>query len=99
MSTTSDSAAGMYNNSILVLYSVHHHNMEIINAIYVITVYVQDVIALRQEIKELMELVQKLVTEFQAVKLELEASRIDVDSVQAALCELVASNYIQSSCQ
>ena len=76
---------------------MHHYNMEIINA--VITVSVQDVIALRQEIKELMELVQKLVTKFQAVKLELEASRIDVDSVQAALCELVASNYIQSSCQ
>ena len=59
----------------------------------------QDVIALRQEIKELMELVQKLVTEFRAVKVELEASCIDVDSVQAALCELVASNYKQSSSQ
>ena len=46
-----------------------------------------------------MELVQKLVTEFRAVKLKVEASCIDVDSVSAALCELVASNYKQSSCQ
>ena len=43
--------------------------------------------ALRQEVKELMELVQKLVTEFRAVKVELEASRLDVDSIHAALCD------------
>ena len=57
---------------------------------WIVTVSVCDIIALRQEIKELMELVQKLVTEFQAVKLELEASRLDVDSIRVALCEAVA---------
>ena len=38
-----------------------------------------------------MELVQKLVTEFRAVRLELEASRLDVDSIRVALCEVVAN--------
>ena len=38
-----------------------------------------------------MELVQKLVTEFRAVRLELEAYRLDVDSIRVALCEVVAN--------
>jgi len=43
-----------------------------------------------------MEVVQKLVTEFQAVKVELEASRLDVDSIRAALCELLANKQFAS---
>lgn len=64
---------------------------------FIIIASVHDVTALRQDVKELVELVQKLVTEFRAVKLELEASRLDVDSIRAALCEVVGSK--QSNCQ
>ena len=41
--------------------------------------------------KHLVELVESLISEFQAVKLELEASRVDVDSIRGALCEFVGS--------
>ena len=50
-----------------------------------------DVTALRQEIKELTELVQKLVAEFRAVKVELEASRLDVNCINATVCEMLGS--------
>ena len=50
-----------------------------------------EVAALRKEVKELMEVTQKLVAEFRAVKIELEATRLDVDYVRVALCELMAS--------
>ena len=50
-----------------------------------------EVAALRMEVKRLVELVESLISEFQAVKLELEASRVDVDSIRGALCEFVGS--------
>ena len=55
--------------------------------ICVITVPSSDVAARRKEVKQLIELVA---SEFQAVKLELEASRLDVDSIRCALFEVVA---------
>ena len=45
------------------------------------------------EVKRLVELVESLISEFQAVKLELEASRVDVDSIRGALCEFVGSTW------
>ena len=50
-----------------------------------------DVAALRKEVKRLMELVENLISEFQAVKKELEASRLDVDSIRCVLYEVLAS--------
>ena len=50
-----------------------------------------EVAALRKEVNELVEVTQKLVAEFRAVKIELEATRLDVDYVRVALCELMAS--------
>ena len=38
-----------------------------------------------------MELVENLISEFQAVKKELETSRLDVDSIRCAIYEAVAS--------
>ena len=50
------------------------------------TASLSDVNALREDVKELMELIQKLIVEFRAVKLEVEASHLDVtDSVRLAL--------------
>ena len=44
--------------------------------LYTITFSVHNVTALRQDVKELVELVQKLVTKFRAVKIELEATHL-----------------------
>ena len=49
-----------------------------------IAVSLSDFNALREEVRCLMELIQKLVLEFKAVKCEVEASHHDImDSVQA----------------
>ena len=40
-----------------------------------------DLHELQQQIKHLVELIQKLTMEFGAVKAELEESRVDVDSI------------------
>ena len=57
----------------------------------IITAPPTEVAALRMEVKRLMDLVENLISEFQAVKIELESSRLDVDSIRCALCEVVAS--------
>ena len=44
----------------------------------IITVSLSDVNALWEEVKQLMELIQKLIMEFRAVKLEVEASHLDI---------------------
>ena len=59
--------------------------------VFIITAPPTEVAALRKEVKQLMELVESLISEFQAVKTELEASLLDVDSICCALCEVVAS--------
>ena len=52
----------------------------------IFTVSLSDVNALREEVKQLMELIQKLIMEFRAVKLEVEASHLDImDSVRLAI--------------
>ena len=48
---------------------------------------ISDVNALREEVKQLMELIQKLIMEFRAVKLEVEASHLDImDSTFSYSC-------------
>ena len=64
---------------------------------WIITVSIHDVTTLQQEVRELTELVHKLVAEFWAVKHELEASRLDVDSIRVALCEMLASKHASTS--
>lgn len=44
-----------------------------------------DINELQKQIKHLMDLVEILTTEFRAVKVELEESRVDVDSI----CEIL----------
>ena len=51
-----------------------------------------DLHQLEQQVKHLVELIQKLTVEFGAVKAELEASRIDVDSIRETLKELLEVN-------
>ena len=45
-----------------------------------------------QQIKHLVELIQKLTMEFGAVKAELEESRVDVDSIRETLNGLLGVN-------
>jgi hypothetical protein len=45
-----------------------------------------------QQIKRLVELIQKLSMEFGAVKAELEESRVDVDSIRETLNGLLGVN-------
>ena len=58
------------------------------NTVFIITAPPTEVAAL---VNQLMELVESLISKFQAVKTELEASRLDVDCICCALCEVVAS--------
>ena len=51
-----------------------------------------DLHELQQQIKHLVELIQKLTMEFGAVKAELEESRVDVDSIRETLKELLGVN-------
>ena len=51
-----------------------------------------DVHELQQQIKHLVELIEKLTVEFGAVKSELEESRVDVDSIRETLKELLGVN-------
>ena len=51
-----------------------------------------DIHELQQQIKQLMELIQKLATEFRAVKAELEESRVDVDSIHETLKDVLGAN-------
>ena len=44
---------------------------------------------LQQQIKHLVELVQKLTTEFRAVKTEVEGSQIDIDSIRETLKDIL----------
>ena len=52
---------------------------------------------LQQQIKQLVELVQKLASEFGAVKSQLEESRIDVDGIREMLNDVIRvnSNFIE----
>ena len=60
---------------------------------FVLAVSLSDVHALREDVKQLMELIQKLIIEFKAVKVEVEASHIDImDSVHLAIA-LCKSEY------
>ena len=51
-----------------------------------------DLHKLQQQIKHLVELIQKLTMEFGAVKAELEDSRVDVDSIRETLNGLLGVN-------
>lgn len=55
-------------------------------------VTMSDIRELQQQIKHLMELIQKLATEFRAVKAELEESRVDVDSIHKTLKDVLQLN-------
>ena len=56
-----------------------------------------DLHELQQQIKHLVELIQKLTMEFGAVKAELEESRVDVDSIWETLKELLVVNIHTSN--
>ena len=56
-----------------------------------------DLHKLQQQIKHLVELIQKLTMEFGAVKAELEESRVDVDSIWETLKELLLVNIHTSN--
>ena len=61
-----------------------------------IAVSMSEFVALRDEVKHLMELIEKLISEFRAVKLKVEASHIDMmESVQLAigLCRLQCEQH------
>ena len=51
-----------------------------------------DLHELQQQIKHLVELIQKLTMEFGVVKAELEESRVDVDSIRETLNGLLGVN-------
>lgn len=51
-----------------------------------------DIHELQQQIKHLVELIQKLTMEFGAVKAELEESRVDVDSIREILNDVLGVN-------
>ena len=55
-------------------------------------VTLSDIHELQQQIKHLVALVQKLATEFRAVKTELEESRIDVDSIRETVKDILGAN-------
>lgn len=55
-------------------------------------VTISDLHELQQQIKHLVELIQKLTMEFGAVKAELEESRVDVDSIRETLNGLLGVN-------
>ena len=60
--------------------------------LYIFTVSLSDVNALREEVKHLMELIQKLIMEFRAVRLEVEASHLDImESVTLAVATCIQS--------
>ena len=59
------------------------------------TASLSEVNALREEVKELMELIQKLIVEFRAVKNEVEASHLDImDSVHLAVAACTQNRAI-----
>ena len=67
------------------------------NTHYYFAVSLSDFNALREEVKKLMELIQKLVSEFRGVRSEVEASHLDImESVQLAiaLCKAQQSSDI-----
>ena len=49
--------------------------------LFLSAVTMSDIHELQQQIKQLVELIQKLASDFRAVKAELEESRVDVDSI------------------
>jgi len=60
------------------------------------TVSLSDFDALREQVKELMELIQKLIMEFRAVKHEMEASHLDImDTMQLAIAACKVQHSIQ----
>lgn len=60
-------------------------------------VTMSDIHELQQQIKHLTELVQKLTTEFGAVKAKLEESRIDFDSICEILKDAIGVNSSQQT--
>ena len=58
--------------------------------LFIVTATPSDVAALRKEVKRLMKLVENLISEFKAVKIELEASWLNADSIHCALNEVLA---------
>lgn len=59
---------------------------------FLTAVTLSDIHELQQQIKHLVELIQKLATEFRAVRTELEESRIDVDSIRETLEDILRVN-------
>ena len=57
-----------------------------------ISIYcLKNVMELQTEVKHLVALVEKLTSEFAAIKEELEASRVDVDSMRSAIGEVLVT--------
>ena len=69
------------------MYTVTHFFLQCL--FIIIAAPPSDIAALRKEVKQLMELVESLISEFKAVKSEMQASRLDVDSIRCALYELL----------
>ena len=63
-----------------------------IHASFLSAVTVSDIHELQQQIKQLVELIQKLTTEFIAVKAQLEQSRADVDNIHETLKDVLGVN-------
>ena len=56
-------------------------------------VIVSDVAALQEDVRKLMVLIQKLIAEFRAMKLEVETSNIDImESIQLMMTVLIAEH-------
>ena len=51
-----------------------------------------DIDKLQQQIQHLMEVIQKLMMEFRAVKTELEESRVDVNNICEILNDVLGVN-------
>lgn len=76
------------------MYKIYHNYA---NIFLLYTVSLSDFETLQEQVKELKELIHKLIREFQAVKHEVEASHLDMmDSVQLAVA---ACKVQQSSTQ
>ena len=51
----------------------------------------KNVLELQNEVKHLVALVEKLTFEFAEIKEELEASRVDIDSMRSAIGEVLVT--------
>lgn len=73
------------------------NGLPVLLSVYNVLASLSDINALREDVMQLMELIQKLIIEFKAVKREVEASHLDImDSMQVALTACIQSRSINS---